>query len=92
MKYKVGDKVRIKPIEWFKKITGGEAVLAYLSNFCGKVFTISAIKDDCYIIAGSPWMEEYVEPITGEGKLIEVSNSVQEIVKRINEVINNSNK
>ena len=28
----------------------------------------------------------------GEGKLIEVSNSVQEIVTRINEVINNSNK
>ena len=28
----------------------------------------------------------------GEGTHIEVSNSVQEIVKRINEVINNSNK
>ena len=28
----------------------------------------------------------------GEGKHIEVSNSVQEIVKRINEVINNLNK
>ena len=66
MKYKVGDKVRIKPLEWFKKITGGEAVLAYLSNFCGKVFTIDEVRTDSYIIAGRPWIEEYIEPIIGE--------------------------
>lgn len=83
MKYNVGDKVRIKPLEWFKKITGGEAVLAYLSNFCGKVFTISAIKGDCYIIAGRPWTEEYVEPIIGEGNADFLKKSVMEYLKGI---------
>ena len=90
MKYKVGDKIRIKPIEWFKKITGGEAVLAYLSNFCGKVFTISAIKDDCYIIAGRPWMEEYVEPITGEGNADFLKNTVNETMEYLKGISNDT--
>ena len=90
MKYKVGDKIRIKPIEWFKKITGGEAVLAYLSNFCGKVFTISAIKDDCYIIAGRPWMEEYVEPIIGEGNADFLKNTVNETMEYLKGISNDT--
>ena len=83
MKYKVGDKVRIKPLEWFKKITGGEAVLAYLSNFCGKVFTIDEVRTDSYIIAGRPWMEEYIEPIIGEANANFLENTVIEMIKQL---------
>ena len=83
MKYKVGDKVRIKPLEWFKKITGGEAVLAYLSNFCGKVFTIDEVRTDSYIIAGRPWLEEYIEPIIGEANANFIENTAIEMIKQL---------
>ena len=83
MKYKVGDKVRIKPLEWFKKITGGEAVLAYLSNFCGKVFTIDEVRTDSYIIAGRPWREEYIEPIIGESNANFLENTAIEMIKQL---------
>ena len=83
MKYEVGDIVRIKPLEWFKKITGGEAVLAYLSNFCGKVFTIDEVRTDSYIIAGRPWMEEYIEPIIGEANANFLENTAIEMIKQL---------
>ena len=83
MKYKVGDKVRIKPLEWFKKITGREAVLAYLSNFCGKVFTIDEVRTDSYIIAGRHWIEENIEPIIGESNANFLENTAIEMIKQL---------
>lgn len=57
MKYKVGDKVRVKSKEWYdkNKDRNGRVNINYsfvekMSNWCGKEVTIDAIYDDIYKI------------------------------------------
>lgn len=58
MRYKVGDKVRVKSKAWFdsmpKNSAGGiqlstETFIENMSNFCGKILTIKRVDDDGYI-------------------------------------------
>ena len=63
MKYKIGDRVRLKSIDWYHANKNGDGCVVisddgYLYNFvftkndaqyCGKVFTISDIVDGAYV-------------------------------------------
>ena len=65
MQYKVGDKVKIKSLEWYNanKNSEGSVIFKHTSaeydyemhftkddsQYCGKVLTIGGILDDCYI-------------------------------------------
>lgn len=53
MKYKVGDKVLIKSIDWYNKnknnwgvVDTKERFVSGMSVFCGKILTIKGIEDD----------------------------------------------
>lgn len=54
MKYKVGDKVKIKSMEWYDKYRNqlgdvecvGMAFTKAMSTFCGSIMTIVGTKDD----------------------------------------------
>lgn len=65
MKYKIGDKVQIKSIDWYNKykdedgvvldedgvVLCGEFVfLEGMKKFCSEIFTISEVFDDCYSV------------------------------------------
>ena len=80
LKYKVGDKVRIKNIDWYnqnKDIHGniecGDALMNIIkSQFCGKIVTISNISDvtDTYKIEEDNgqyiWTDEMIEGLVEE--------------------------
>ena len=81
MKYKVGDKVRIKSIDWYNENKGvlgnvecGDALMTFeKARFCGKIVTISSISDvtDTYKIDEDneiyDWTDEMIEGLV-EGK------------------------
>lgn len=56
MKYKVGDKVRIKSLEWYNAnknksgivVTYNNTFTKSMSAYCGEVLTIVSVKDDFY--------------------------------------------
>lgn len=57
MKYKIGDKVRVKSKEWYDEYKGENGTVPIrfsfiekMSNWCGKEVTIDAIYDDTYKI------------------------------------------
>lgn len=60
MKFKVGDKVRVKSLEWYEKNKGtyGEVCLNVwnfiesMSQYCGKVFIIEYIDESSYQLRG----------------------------------------
>lgn len=65
MKYKVGDKVRVrKDLEIYKDY-GGEMVTSDMAHFRGKEVTIIAIDEGDYIIEedGDFWTDEMFEPV-----------------------------
>lgn len=79
MKYKVGDKVRVKSKEWYdenKDNYGNVSVKHYfteqMSEWCGKEVTIDAIFDDFYRIKDDKdewnWTDEMFEDKTMEHK------------------------
>lgn len=55
-KYKVGDKVRAKSLDWYnenKDVFGkiwcdDVGAIPFNSQYCGKVMTISGVYEDCY--------------------------------------------
>lgn len=73
MRYKVGDKVRVKSKAWFdsmpKNFNGDirlstETFTKSMSNFCGKILTIKRVEDDGYITFEGDlfiWTEEMFE-------------------------------
>lgn len=64
MKYKVGDRVRVKSIDWYNEnknpigvvwVPEGIAFGADRAYFCGKIVKIKAVYADRYTVHGSPW-------------------------------------
>lgn len=79
MKYKVGDKVRVKSKQWYdkNKDTGGivkvsKFFVEEMSEWCGKEVTIRAIFDDFYTLEEDKevwnWTDEMFEDKTMEHK------------------------
>lgn len=80
MKFKVGDKVRVKSLEWYnskKNFTGcimqGKMFTKDMIEFCGKILTIEAVCGDYYKVEGNSkywqdWMLED-EVVTEEKQL-----------------------
>ena len=64
MKYKVGDRVRVKSLDWYNEqknpigvvwVPEGIAFGKDRAYFCGKIVEIKAAYADRYTIHGSPW-------------------------------------
>lgn len=78
LKYKAGDQVRIKSLDWYNKniknngiiICGSESFTHPMSHFCDKVVTIVTIQDDRYIILEDDgdwyWTDEMIEGLVEE--------------------------
>lgn len=79
MKYKVGDKVRIKSIDWYNEnknpdygfvyLGNGICFYSHMSNYCGKTMTISEIFGCCYRMAKcvyDNWTDEMIEGLVEE--------------------------
>ena len=78
MKYKVGDKVRIKSLDWYNNnknnkgviVCGSESFTHPMSYFCNKVVNIITIQDDCYRILEDDgdwyWTDEMIEGLVEE--------------------------
>ena len=84
MKYNVGDKVRINSIDWYNKnkdeygnidISHDFTFYADRSKYCGKVFTIDVVFNDCYTVKEDNheyyWADEMIEGLVEEETLIE---------------------
>lgn len=73
MRFKVGDRVRIKSLDWYNEsknnkgiiVCGSESFTHPMSHFCDKVVTIVTIQDDCYRILEDDgdwyWTDEMIE-------------------------------
>ena len=81
LKYKVGDKVKIKSIDWYNKnknkygrlVSIGEYQYVFdaqMSKFCGKVMTISDKSNSSYMLkeddAFAFWTDDMIECKVGE--------------------------
>ena len=78
LKYKAGDRVRIKDIDWYNNnknnkgviVCGSESFTHPMSHFCDKVVTIVTIQDDCYRILEDDgdwyWSDEMIEGLVEE--------------------------
>lgn len=78
MKYKVGDKVQIKSLDWYNENKGhtnsiwcedGEAWFFYhMSQYCGKIMTVKNVWAHSYTLEGSDsrWTDEMIEGIVEE--------------------------
>lgn len=79
MKYKVGDKVRIKNLDWYnqnKDVSLIESTNSYynfievMQDFCGKVMTISSVNNDYYDMVEDAgeyfWTDEMIEGLVEE--------------------------
>lgn len=82
MKYKVGDKVRIKNLDWYNENKdeygyidcGSRAFFTKMSDWCGKIATIKEIcKTNCYRLEeyDFDWTDEMIEELVEEETLIE---------------------
>ena len=79
MKYKAGDRVRIKSIDWYNENKdkygyidcGSRAFFTKMSNWCGKIATIKEIcKTNCYRLEeyDFDWTDEMIEGLVEEEK------------------------
>lgn len=79
MRYKAGDKVRVKSKEWWdaqpKTLSGSvkcgsKSFTAGMTEFCGQVVTIEEIIDDAYLVEGNcyHWTGKMFEGYTSESK------------------------
>lgn len=77
MKYKVGDRVKIKSLEWYNAnkdvydvIDCGDLLFGKLkSKYCGTVTTIRAVRDDYYLMKETgelSWTDEMIEGLAEE--------------------------
>lgn len=80
MKYKIGDKVRIKSIDWHNENKdeygnidcGTMPFMSHMTKFCNKIVTISDIdsEDECYEIeedgTANGWTDEMIEGLAEE--------------------------
>lgn len=89
MKYKVGDRVRIKSIDWYNKnknifgqvwtnsLSGEYAICFDHDNakYCGKVLTIAAVEPENYAMVGNKyaWTDEMIEGLVEDAKTDEDS-------------------
>jgi len=82
MKYKVGDRVKIKSLDWYNENKdeygyidcGSKAFFTRMSNWCGKIVTIKEIyKTNCYRLEeyDFDWTDEMIEGLAEEETLIE---------------------
>ena len=100
MKYKIGDKVRIKSLDWYNEnknefgevwTSGGKIPFnKYMSYKCGKVMTISFVGADYYTMVEDLvgyWTDEMIEGLAEEETLIErVDGKLKlESIKRVRE-------
>lgn len=92
MKYKVGDKVRIKSREWYdanKNIYGDVdfpycAFIAAMSAMCGKVYEITDVDTDGTYKANNYWLlEEFIEGLVSEEKPIISTDLIKDIAEVI---------
>lgn len=94
MKYKVGDKVRIKSLDWYYSNSdcigdiqcGDWYFTLSQASYCGKVLTISAICDDFYMMKGIGryWTDEMIECLVDEPQEKMVSlDKACEVLKNI---------
>lgn len=100
MKFKVGDKVRIKSLDWYRKEYDDKGkkcrFTPVMSELCGKVVTIRAVTDnECYLIEEqrvfSRWQDYMFEDeLETENKdvikKIEVDKNVQSFINIANEL------
>lgn len=78
MKFKVGDKVKIKSFDWYYSNSdcmgdiqcGDWYFTLSQASYCGKVLTISAICDDFYMMKGigHHWTDEMIECLVDESQ------------------------
>ena len=70
LKYKVGDKVRIKSLDWYNEnkdedeyVDAGLIFDDYMSRWCGKTMTILRVNQTYYTMEGSEekWTDEMIE-------------------------------
>lgn len=79
LKYKVGDKVRIKSLDWYNEnkdeygnidISHDFTFYADRSKYCGKVFTIDVVFDNCYTVKEDNheyyWADKMIEGLVEE--------------------------
>ena len=70
LKYKVGDKVRIKNFDWFRNKGANNMVVAYMKEYCGEVVTIKSVHKDFYQIKEDDWQycwtDEMIEGLVEE--------------------------
>jgi len=82
MKYKVGDRVKIKSLDWYNENKdeygyidcGSRAFFTKMSDWCGKIVTIKEIcKTNCYRLEeyDFDWTDEMIEGLAEEETLIE---------------------
>lgn len=97
MKYKVGDKVRIKDKNWYdrkkdkfgfwtRSLSGNTQVYFSegMAEFCGKVLTIAAIEPENYAMVGNSyaWTNEMIEGLAEEGTNSDTTQIVAQAEKR----------
>ena len=92
LKYKAGDRVRIKDIDWYNNnknnkgviVCGSESFTHPMSYFCDKVVTIVTIQDDCYRILEDDgdwyWTDEMIEGLAEEENKPEPKFKIGEVV------------
>ena len=76
MKYKVGDKVRIKGLDWYNKHTneygyivcGNLCFNSHNKHWCGKIVTIEIVHRDCYLVKENDayWNDIMIEGLVEE--------------------------
>ena len=78
MRYKIGDKVKIKSLDWYNKNKDKRGHVDYgkhlfyfiMSQYCGKIFTISNVYSDYYLMSENKyeyrWTDEMIEGLVEE--------------------------
>jgi len=79
MKYKVGDRVRIKNLDWYSRHTNGTEVdcggvpfTSGMKRFCSRVMTISFVHADCYAMVEdleNYYTDEMIEGLVEEEEI-----------------------
>lgn len=86
MRYKVGDKVQVKSLDWYVKnknedgdiFIDDSSFVREMSNLCGKELTIKSVGDDDYIVKENHWS-------WGDGMLVSMQEE-SDIVKAAKEL------
>lgn len=98
MKYKVGDKVKVRSKEWWDAQPknaygnvkcGSEVFVEGMTYMCGKTVTISAIRSNTYRIGDEAfyWTDEMFEGLVEDSQ----KGISEKLIKDISEVIKKNN-